>query len=60
MENKQSKFNLLRREFLAERVTRQAILDAARAGAEAVVLEAIASDPIAVEAIGDDGRSSVG
>lgn len=38
-------------ELRAERETREAILDAAQAGADSVVLEAIASDPIPVEAV---------
>ncbi len=38
-------------ELRAERETREAIIDAAQAGADSVVLEAIASDPIPVEAV---------
>lgn len=43
-------------ELRAERETREAIIAAAAAGADAVVLEAIASDPIPVDTLGD-GRS---
>lgn len=38
-------------ELRAARETLEAIVEAARAGADAVVLEAIASDPIPVEAL---------
>jgi hypothetical protein len=44
-------------ELRAERETREAIIAAATAGADAVVLEAIASDPIPVDAL-NDGRST--
>lgn len=51
MENKDSTDRDLLLELRAERETREAIIDAAQAGADAVVLEAIASDPIPVEAV---------
>lgn len=41
-------------ELRAERETREAIIAAAVAGADAVVLEAIASDPIPLDAVKDD------
>ncbi len=46
-------------ELQAEKETREAIIAAAIAGADAVVLEAIASDPVPVGAL-DDRRSDKG
>lgn len=51
MKNRKSTDHDLLLELQAERETREAIIHAARAGADAVVLEAIASDPIPVEAV---------